>query len=97
MQPDELLKFLREHYGHIPLLLSVNQFVYYFNVCRTETYELMEAGKLESVTVGRSRRIPLLAALQWMAALPRGDLLKKAYRPASPGKNAQRCTQNNAR
>lgn len=81
---EELLKFLRENYGHIPLLLTVDEFVLYFNIGRTRVYEEMEAGNLESVTIGRSRRIPLLAALKWMQALPRGGLLRLDYKPNAP-------------
>ncbi|MBX3549095.1 MAG: hypothetical protein KF748_08045 [Xanthobacteraceae bacterium] len=81
MTIGELLEFLRDHYGPLPLMLTVRQFVAHFNVCRTQTYALMESEELESVMVGRSRRIPLLGALKWMLALPRGGL-QENYRPA---------------
>lgn len=41
------------------LLLTVHQACERLNISRTTLYELMNAGELESVSIGRARRIPV--------------------------------------
>ena len=41
-----------------PLLLTPDQAAASLSICRTEVYELLRNGDLESVQIGTSRRIP---------------------------------------
>lgn len=52
-------------------LLTVDEFCDEFKVGRTRAYELMRAGKIEAVKIGRSTRITRDSADTWAAALPR--------------------------
>lgn len=54
------------------LLLTVEQAARRLNVGRTHLYALMASGDLESVRVGRLRRIPADALTAYVASLRRG-------------------------
>jgi excisionase family DNA binding protein len=43
------------------------------SVSKTRIYELIRSGQLESVTVGRSRRVPSLAVDRYVERLMRGS------------------------
>ena len=46
-----------QHHQDIPLLLTVQQVGKVLNVSRSKVYTLFDAGDLESVLVGSSRRV----------------------------------------
>jgi excisionase family DNA binding protein len=56
-----------------PLLLTPEQAAITLAICRTKVYELMGSGKLESVRIGSSRRIPVAAVVEFVQRL-RGDV-----------------------
>ena len=50
-----------------PLILyTVEQFSTATGICRTKVFELMKSGELETIRIGRSRRIPVSAAMSWI-------------------------------
>lgn len=51
-----------------PLLVTVQQAAAYLALSRTEIYTLMYAGQLSYVKVGRARRIPYEALVEWVRA-----------------------------
>jgi excisionase family DNA binding protein len=53
----------------VPKLLTVHQACELLNVSRSTTYELIAAGRLETVHIGRSVRIPLDAVAAYVATL----------------------------
>ena len=60
----------------MPHLMTVPEFVARYGVSRSRTYELLAAGELTALKIGRSVRIPEEAAQAWKASLP-------AFRPRS--------------
>ena len=54
------------------LLLTPTEAAELLGVGRTTVYELLNAGRLESVRIGRSRRIPRAALVGYVARL-RGE------------------------
>ncbi|MBL8775084.1 MAG: helix-turn-helix domain-containing protein [Acidimicrobiales bacterium] len=54
-------------------LLTVEQAATYLAVSRARTYELLASGALESVKIGRSRRVPLVALHEYVERLRNGD------------------------
>jgi len=61
--------------GQPPLLLRVEEAARLLSVGRSKAYELIAAGELESVTIGRSRRVPLDALRAFVARLREEALL----------------------
>jgi excisionase family DNA binding protein len=59
------------------LLLTVEEAARRLRIGRTLVYRLIESGKLESVTVGRLRRVPAECLIEYVAAL------RGASKPAS--------------
>ena len=57
----------------IRLLLTVDETMHVLNISRSFIYELMRDGSLESVRIGRSRRIVADSIGPFVAKLPRGD------------------------
>jgi excisionase family DNA binding protein len=55
--------------GVPPLLIRPEQAALALGVSRTKVYELMASGKLGSVKIGRSRRIPVNALTAFVAAI----------------------------
>jgi excisionase family DNA binding protein len=55
-----------------PLLLTVEQAAQKLNVGRSTVYVLMQSGRLESVTVGRLRRVPAFALATFIESLRGG-------------------------
>lgn len=55
------------------LLLTVEEAAERLSIGRTKAYELMATGALESVTIGRCRRIPVEALEPFVAKLRRLD------------------------
>ena len=53
------------------LLLTVEEAAERLSIGRTKAYELMASGELESVTIGRCRRIPVEALEPFVSALRR--------------------------
>jgi excisionase family DNA binding protein len=53
------------------LLLTVEEAAERLSIGRTKAYELMASGELESVTIGRCRRVPVEALEPFVAALRR--------------------------
>lgn len=56
-----------------PQALTVPQFCNRYQLSRSYAYELMSSGKLRSVRIGRCRRIPMAAVLEFEANLTGGD------------------------
>jgi excisionase family DNA binding protein len=54
------------------LLLTAQEAGAVLSIGRTKVYELMEAGLLESVTIGRCRRVPAEALVPFVEALRQG-------------------------
>jgi excisionase family DNA binding protein len=52
-----------------PILLTVREVADRLSVSRSRVYELLGRGLLESVRIGRSRRVPLDALDRFVAAL----------------------------
>jgi excisionase family DNA binding protein len=52
-----------------PLLLSAEQGAQELGVGRTQMFELIKSGAVESVKIGRSRRIPRAALLEFVERL----------------------------
>jgi excisionase family DNA binding protein len=52
-----------------PLLYSVNQVAQILNIGRTGTYDLIRSGRLKSVKIGSSRRIPSWAIEQFLQSI----------------------------
>jgi excisionase family DNA binding protein len=55
------------------LLLSVEQAAERINLGRTKTFELIKSGDIESVTIGRLRRVPADAVEAYVARLRAGQ------------------------
>jgi len=56
-----------------PLLVTVEEGASLLGISRTVMYELLAKGVIESVRIGRSRRIPVDGLRAFVAALPRDD------------------------
>jgi excisionase family DNA binding protein len=54
------------------LLLTPQEAAAVLSIGRTKVYELMESGLLESVTIGRCRRVPAEALAPFVEALRQG-------------------------
>ena len=52
-----------------PMLLTLKETAVALRLGRSKLYELMAAGKLRSVKIGGSRRIPATALAEFVAAL----------------------------
>lgn len=53
----------------LPLLLTVRQAAGLLSVGRSKAYELIAAGELEVVHIGRAARVPYAAAVQYVEQL----------------------------
>lgn len=53
----------------VPRLLRVEEAADVLAISRTKVYELMASGELESVHIGRSRRVPVDAVRDFVARL----------------------------
>lgn len=51
-------------------LLTIEEFGADYGVSRSRTYELLAAGELSAVKVGRATRIPAESAEAWKRSLP---------------------------
>ncbi len=56
------------------IALSPDEAAYLVGISRSRVYELMAAGELRSVKIGRSRRIPRQALLDYIEALDSGNV-----------------------
>ncbi len=54
-------------------LLTVEEAAERLSIGRTKAYELVASGELESVTIGRCRRVPAEALEPFVAKLRQGD------------------------
>lgn len=52
------------------MLLTIAEFGAAYGVGRSRAYEMLAAGELTAVKIGRSTRIPADAAETWKASLP---------------------------
>jgi excisionase family DNA binding protein len=52
-----------------PLLLTVEEAARELRLSRSKVYELMSAGEIKSVTIGRSRRVPSEATAEYVSRL----------------------------
>ncbi|GGE43190.1 hypothetical protein GCM10011367_17350 [Marinicauda pacifica] len=50
--------------------LTIADFVRAYGISRAKTYELLKAGELRAVKVGRRTLVPVTAAEAWFNALP---------------------------
>jgi excisionase family DNA binding protein len=53
----------------MPRLLAIKQAIYELGISRTALYELIEAGKLKTVKIGRRRLVPVEAIEELIAGL----------------------------
>jgi excisionase family DNA binding protein len=53
----------------VPRLLSIKQAIYELGIGRTAIYELIEAGKLRTVKIGRRRLVPIESIEEFVAVL----------------------------
>jgi excisionase family DNA binding protein len=53
----------------MPRLLAIKQALYELGISRTAIYELIKAGKLKTVKIGRRRLVPLEAIEELVAEL----------------------------
>ena len=75
--------------GVVPLLLTIPQAAYVLAVGRTTVYELIGAGDLEAVHIGRSVRIPIDALQSFVnrrasSARTAGTTTTESSRPRPP-------------
>ncbi|QRP48250.1 helix-turn-helix domain-containing protein [Amycolatopsis sp. FDAARGOS 1241] len=57
--------------GEALVLLTVGEAANWLAISRNAIYELLRSGQLESVTIGRNRRVPALAVDDFVARLRR--------------------------
>jgi excisionase family DNA binding protein len=67
--------------GASPLLITVEEAARRLGVGRTIAYGLVAAGHLESVKIGRLRRVPVDALGRFVASLTAGDLESARLQP----------------
>jgi excisionase family DNA binding protein len=53
--------------GQSPAMLTIAQVEEVLQVSRWKVYRLMQSGELESIKIGRSRRIPVVAVQAYVA------------------------------
>ena len=53
----------------LPRLLAIKQAIYEMGISRTAIYELINAGKLKTVKIGRRRLVPIEAIEELIAEL----------------------------
>ena len=53
----------------MPRLLAIKQVIYELGISRTALYELINAGKLKTVKIGRRRLVPIEAIEELVAGL----------------------------
>jgi excisionase family DNA binding protein len=53
----------------LPRLLAIKQAIYELGISRTALYELIEAGRLKTVKIGRRRLVPIEAIDELIAGL----------------------------
>jgi excisionase family DNA binding protein len=53
----------------MPRLLAIKQAIYELGISRTALYELINAGKLKTVKIGRRRLVPIEAIEELVAGL----------------------------
>ena len=68
-QPEEQGAAVPPTTAIMPLLLTVNQAAQLLGIGRSTLYELLDAGQIQSVKVGASRRIPLKAVHEYIDRL----------------------------
>jgi excisionase family DNA binding protein len=61
------------HQAEVHLLLTVEQAARKLNVGRSTLYGLLHSGRLESVTVGRLRRVPAVSLSRFIESLRNGS------------------------
>ncbi len=66
---DGLLGAMEDESLVPPLLLTVRQAATLLAVSRSKAYELIAAGELEVVHIGRSARVPYAAAVRYVERL----------------------------
>ena len=50
-----------------PILLRVNEVATKLGLSRSATYQLILTGEIQSLQIGRARRVPLAAVEEWVA------------------------------
>ena len=68
-QPSDAPEPVQHHETPLPLLLTVEQAARRLNIGRSTLYELLQSGRLKSVTVGRLRRVPTSALSEFIDSL----------------------------
>jgi len=74
MQPSVMLSQRHQE----PLLLTVAEAVELTRISRTKFYELVKSGEVPSVSIDRSRRIPLDGLKDWIKGQTQGASLRMA-------------------
>ena len=65
------------------LLLRPHEAAELLGLCRSTVYELIASGAIPSITIGRSRRVPLEALRAWVRAQTDADAMGHSA-PLSP-------------
>jgi excisionase family DNA binding protein len=63
-----------------PLLLTVKEAAALIGIGRTTLYRLVEAGEIDSVHIGSSRRIPLLSAYAFVERITGSTISRRSGR-----------------
>lgn len=67
------------------LLLRPHECAEVLGLCRSKVYELIASGALPSITIGKSRRIPVEALRDWVRAQSEADEARTPCVAAMPG------------
>jgi excisionase family DNA binding protein len=81
--PEQLLKLVVTRAGLPKLMVTADEAAEILSLSRSTVYELMEAGRLPSVLIGRARRVSWAALETFVASLdpaPVGPLTSNADR-----------------
>lgn len=70
------------------LLLRPHECAEVLGLCRSKIYELIASGALPSITIGKSRRIPVEALRDWVRAQSTAG--EAQMPPAAPATEAER-------
>ena len=68
------------------VFIKISDLIVRWSLCRSKIYELMDAGLLDSVKIGKARRVLLASAKELEASLVKNGIVTKSPREATPCK-----------